>query len=79
MLNRLAHLSQEHARTQRRTEITQKKAADIFMNKAMNEERMKEQIRVERERVEEEERQRMQNMQMKILSRRETALKLQSI
>ena len=49
------------------------------MTKIQNEERLKEHLRVERERTEEEERQRLQNMQMKIMSKRESALKLQSI
>ena len=79
MLNRVAHLEQEQGRIQRRTDITHKKANDIILNKAHNEERVREHQRLSRERTEEEERQRLQNMQMKILSRRESALKLQAI
>jgi hypothetical protein len=79
MLNRLAHLEQEHVRIQRRTDITHKKANDIIITKAHNEERLREHQRLSKDRIEEEERLRLQNMQMKILSRRESALKLQAL
>jgi hypothetical protein len=56
MLNRLAHLEQEHVRIQRRTDITHKKANDIIITKAHNEERLREHQRLSKERIEEEER-----------------------
>ncbi|TNV72751.1 hypothetical protein FGO68_gene9763 [Halteria grandinella] len=79
MMNRIALLQGERERIDKRVLATQKRAAEIFYNKLLNEDKIREKMRLESQEREEQEQAKMRNFQMRESQRREIQIKLDEL
>lgn len=70
-MNRLALLESEGERIDKRANAAKKRAAEIFYNKLVNEDKLKEKMRMESKEREELEQARARNFEMKDQQRRD--------